>query len=145
MLNDKLQPQDDVWSRGIIFSELNYYHSHKDNTFTIPYNQKTHTFQEVSLNVTEIPKDLIVIQIPGKRTLDPIRQNKAGNLNTSDYLKKTGVHLHYEAKVIPWHHTRFAETMKSNYEQEIKAEKKPPIKLKIQENETISKRKGRRM
>lgn len=144
LLNDRLQPKDDVWSRGIIFSELNYYHSHKDNTFTIPYNQRTHTFQEVSLNVKEIPEDLIVIQIPGKRTLDPIGQNKAGNLNNSDFLKKEGVHLQHEAKVIPWHQTRFAETIKRNYTQQIKPEQKPIIS-QPQEKETISKRKGRRM
>lgn len=143
--NDKLHPKDDVWSPGIIFSELKYYYSHKDNTFTIPYNQKTHTFQEVSLNVKEIPEGLIVVQIPNKRTLDPIRQNKLGNLNSSDYLKKEGVHLHYEAKVVPWHQTRFAETVKRNNGQEVKAEQKPSVKPKTQESNTVGKRKGRRM
>lgn len=142
--NDKLHPKDDIWSRGIIFSELKHYYSHKDNAFTIPYNQRTHTFQEVSLNVKEIPKDLIVVQIPGKRTLDPIGKNKSGNLNTSDYLKKHGVHLHFEAKVIPWHQTRFAETVKRNNGQEVKADQKPTISQK-QEESTVNKRKGRRM
>ncbi|WP_313410981.1 hypothetical protein [Sphingobacterium multivorum] len=141
LFNDRLHPKNDIWSRGIIFSELKYYYSHKDNTFTIPYNQRTHTFQEVSLNVKEIPKDLIVVQIPRKRTLDPIWENKSGNLNSSDYLKKEGVHLHYEAKVIPWHQTRFAETVRRNNGQEVKAEQKLPINPKPQE----SKRKGRRM
>nr|WP_315240040.1 hypothetical protein [uncultured Flavobacterium sp.] len=142
--NDKLHPKDDIWSRGIIFSELKYYYSHKDNTFTIPYNQRTHTFQEVSLNVKEIPKDLIVVQIPSKRTLDPIGQNKTGNLNNSDYLKKEGVHLHFVAKTIPWHQTRFAETVKRNNRQEVKADQKPSISPKPEEN-SASKRKGRRM
>lgn len=145
LLNDKLHPKDDVWSRGIIFSELKYYYSYKDNAFTIPYNQRTHTFQEVSLNVKEIPEDLIVVQIPNKRTLDPIRQNRSGNLNSSDYLKKEGVHLHYEAKVIPWHQTRFAETIKRNNSQQVKPEQKPSIKPKLPENKTVSKKNGRRM
>jgi hypothetical protein len=144
LFNDKLHPKDDIWSRGIIFSELKYYYSHKDNTFTIPYNQRTHTFQEVSLNVKKIPEDLIVVQIPGKRTLDPIGQNKAGNLNISDYLKKEGVHLHFEAKVIPWHQTRFAETVKHNNGQEIKAEQKSSISP-MPEESTVNKRKGRRI
>ncbi|WP_078225670.1 hypothetical protein [Flavobacterium sp. LM4] len=144
LFNDKLHPKDDIWSRGIIFSELKYYYSHKDNTFTIPYNQRTHTFQEVSLNVKEIPEDLIVVQIPQKRTLDPIWQNKSGNLNSSDYLKKEGVHLHYEAKVIPWHQTRFAETIKRNNSQQVKAEQKPSISPMPKES-TVNKRKGRRI
>ncbi|WP_050378362.1 hypothetical protein [Chryseobacterium sp. Hurlbut01] len=144
LFNDKLNPKDDIWSRGIIFSELKHYYSHKDDTYTIPYNQKTHTFQEVSLNVKEIHKDLIVVKIPGKRTLDPIGQNKTSDLNSSDYLKKQGVHLHFEAKVIPWHQTRFSETVKRNNRQEVKAEQKPAIISKPEES-AISKRKGRRI
>lgn len=144
LFNDKLHPTDDIWSRGIIFSELKHYYSHKDDTYTIPYNQKTHTFQEVSLNVKEIPKDLIVVQIPGKRTLDPIGKNKSGNLNTSDYLKKHGVHLHFEAKTIPWHQTRFAETVKRNNGQEVKEEQRI-ISSPKQEEGNVNKRKGYRM
>ncbi|WP_444660084.1 hypothetical protein [Flavobacterium columnare] len=144
LFNDKLHPKDDIWSRGIIFSELKYYYSHKDSAFTIPYNQRTHTFQEVSLNVKEIPEGLIVVQIPSKRTLDPIWQNKSGNLNSSDYLKKEGVHLHYEAKVIPWHQTRFAETIKRNNSQQVKPEQKPSISPMPKES-TVNKRKGRRI
>ena len=144
LFNDKLHPKDDIWSRGIIFSELKHYYSYKDDTYTIPYNQGTHTFQEVSLNVKEIPKDLIVVQIPGKRTLDPIGQNKTSDLNTSDYLKKNGVQLQFEAKVIPWHQTRFAETVKRNNGQEIKTEQKKSTSTKQEESE-FSKRKGRRM
>ena len=144
LFNDKLHPKDDIWSRGIIFSELKYYYSHKENVFTIPYNKRTHTFEEVSLNVKEIPEDLIVIQIPAKRTLNPILQNRKSNLSFSDYLKKEGVHLHIEAKVIPWHQTRFAETVKRNNNQGIKAEQKPSITPKPEES-TVIKRKGRKM
>lgn len=135
--NDRLHPKDDIWSRGILFSELSHYYSHKDNVFTIPYNQGTHTFQEVSLDVKEVPRDLIVVQIPGKRILDPIGQNKAGNLNNSDFLKKKGVHLHFEARVIPWQQTRFAETVRRNNDQELRAEQTPKTK--------VDQKKGHRM
>lgn len=145
LFNDKLHPANDIWSRGIIFSELKNYYSHKDDTYTIPYNQRTRTFQEVSLNVKEIPEDVIVVQIPGKRKLDPVGKNKSGNLNSSDYLKKQGVHLHYEAKVIPWHQTRFAETIKRNNIQQAKPEQKQSFLQEAQKKETVSKRKGRRI
>lgn len=133
--NDRLHPKDDIWSRGILFSELEYYYSHKDDVYTIPYNQRTHAFQEVSLDVKAIPESLVVVQLPGKRALDPIGQNRTGNLNDSDFLKKKGVCLHFKARVIPWRQTRFAETVKRNNAQEAKAEQKP----KPQEG----KRKGR--
>lgn len=141
LFNDKLLPKDDIWSKGIIFSELKDYYSYKENVFTIPYNQKTHTFQEVSLTVKEIPKDLIVVQIPHKNTLDPIARNKKLDFNKSDLLKKEGVHLHYEAKLIPWHQTRFAETIKRNNAPQVKSNLKPSIASKPPE----IKRKGRKM
>lgn len=145
LFNDRLQPKDDIWSRGIIFSELKHYYSRKDEAYIIPYNPTTRTFQEVSLSVKEIPENLIVVRIPEQRTLDPITNNKEINMNKSDLLKKNGVHLHYEAKVIPWHHTRFAETIKQNKDQDLKAEQKPSIRPKPQESKTVSKSKGRRM
>jgi hypothetical protein len=141
LFNDKLLPKDDIWSKGIIFSELKDYYSHKENVFTIPYNQRTHTFQEVSLNVKEIPEDLIVVQIPHINTLDLIARNKKLDFNKSDLLKKEGVQLHYEAKVISWHQTRFAETIKKNNDQQVKPEQKPSIVSKPAE----IKRKGRKM
>lgn len=139
--NDKLLPKDDIWSKGIIFSELIEYYSYKENTYNIPYNQKTHTFQEVSLTVKEIPKDIIVVQIPHKNTLDPVARNKKLDFNRSDLLKKEGVQLHYEAKVIPWHQTRFAETIKRNNDQQVKSGQKQSVVSKPPE----IKRKGRRM
>lgn len=104
-----------------------------------------HTFHIDVPNDKLHPKDVIVVRIPTKRTLDPIRQNKLGNLNSSDYLKKEGMHLQHEAKVIPWHQTRFAETIKKNNEQKIKVEQKPSVQFKTQQNETISQKKGLRM
>lgn len=74
---------------------LKDYYSHDAEAFIIRYNQRTHTYQEVILNLKEIPKDLLVVQIPNKRILDLIRLNKNGNLNSADYLKKNVVHLHY--------------------------------------------------
>lgn len=139
-----LRPKDDIWSRGIIFSELEYYYSHKEKAYIVPYNEKTHTFQEVSLNAKEIPENIIVVRIPHENTLDPICKNKRFDFNKSDYLKKAGVHLHYEAKVIPWHQTQFAETVKRNNEKEIKTEQKKSTSTK-QEEGTVNKRKGRRM
>lgn len=133
VFNSKLHPRDDIWSRGILFSELKYYYSRKDENYIIPYNQKTQTFQEVNLNLKEIPEDLIVVKIPNERSLDPISQNKKDNIDTSSYLKKGGVSLRHKAMIIPWEHTLFADTIKQNkiqerkIEQNIKKKKGPRI------------------
>jgi len=138
---NRLCPKNDIWSRGIIFSELDYYYSHIEKAYFIPYNEKTHTFQEVSLNEKEIPENLIVVRIPHEHTLNPIWKNKRMDFNKSDFLKKGGVHLHYETKVISWDHTRFAETIKRNKDQELKAEQKPSVRTTPQPQKS----KGRRM
>ena len=143
--NDRLQPKDDIWSRGILFSEIKNYYSRKDEAYIIPYNPKTRTFQEVSLSVKKIPEDLIVVRIPEQRTLDPIACNRELDMNKSDLLKKDGVHLHHKASVIPWHHTKFAETIKQNKDQDLKAEQKLSVKTKPQASKTVNKNKGRKM
>ncbi len=145
LARDKLQPKDDIWSRGIIFSELSYYYSYKDQAYTFPYNQKTHSFQEVSLNEKEIPEDLIVIQIPHKDRLNPVWTNQRyGRIKTFGLIKE-GPQLHFESKVIPWHQTRFAETIKRNEMRKTKPRQKSSLSSKMQGIETVNKKKSRRI
>ena len=127
LARDRLRPKDDIWSRGIIFSELEYYYSPKNETYTIPYNQKTHTFQEVSLSSKEIPKDVIVVQIPHEDWLDPIWANRRYGFNVVAGLKQKGPQLHFQSNIIPWDQTRFAETVKRNNSQRVKPDQKSPI------------------
>lgn len=126
----RLHPRDDIWSRGIMFSELSYYYFPKDKSYIIPYNTSTHTFQEISLNVKEIPDDLIIVKIPEQRMLDPISKNRLNDMETCEYLKKIGLSLHHEAKIISWEHTQFLETISQNKKQGYVAEQKMEPKLK---------------
>lgn len=142
VLNSKLHPRDDIWSRGIIFSELKYYYSRKDESYIIPYNKKTHTFQEISLNLKEIPEDLIVVKIPAEHLLDPISKNKTYGIDSAASLKKNGLSLYHEAKVIAWEHTRFAETVKQNNSQKLEFQQKIKTEPRAQNNK---KRNGRKL
>ena len=144
---DRLTPKDDIWSRGIIFSELTYYYSNKDYAYIIPYNKSKHTFEEISLEAKEIPKDLIVVAIRPASELDPIWKNKELGRDKSYGLKKGGLKHHFEAKTIPWHHTRFAETVKRNNTQQIKTEGKPVknLDIKVDNPATSKSRKSRKL
>lgn len=108
---DRLCPKDDIWSRGIIFSELEHYYSSKDKSYTIPYNTYTRTFQEINIDAKQIPPELIIIQIPDKNILNPILINQELDFNKSFGLKIGGFQHHFVAKVIPWYQTQLAETI----------------------------------
>ncbi|TEB41465.1 hypothetical protein D0809_25385, partial [Flavobacterium circumlabens] len=62
---DKLRPKDDFLSQGIAFSDIESYYDGDKRTYTIPYNPKTHQFQEPDyLTIAGFPKDLIAVEFP---------------------------------------------------------------------------------
>lgn len=53
---DMLRPKDDFLSKGIVFSDIVTYYNVDKRTYTIPYNPKTHEFQEPDYrNIKEPP------------------------------------------------------------------------------------------
>ncbi|WP_204328339.1 hypothetical protein, partial [Stenotrophomonas maltophilia] len=74
---DMLRPKDDFLSKGIVFSDIQNYYDEDKRTYTIPYNPKTHEFQEPDYrNIKELPKDLIAVSFPSERLLDRIGWNR---------------------------------------------------------------------
>ncbi len=72
---DLLRPKDDFMTMGIKFSDIQPYCF--EDRYIIPYNPKTHEFQEPNYNtITEYPKDLLVIEFPHERILDPVGWNR---------------------------------------------------------------------
>lgn len=54
---DMFRPKDDFLSKGIVFSDIENYYDEDKRTYTIPYNPKTHQFQEPDYrNTKELPK-----------------------------------------------------------------------------------------
>lgn len=111
---NKLVPKDDIWSPGIIFSEIAEYYSIKDDAYIFPYNPRTHSFEPVNLQMHELPKDLIVIQIPHESALNPVWNNNRLKNKKDQFLKRSGVHLKFTANVIPWNQTLFSKTVQMN-------------------------------
>lgn len=117
---DMLRPKDDFLSKGIVFSDIQNYYDEDHKIYTIPYNPKTHEFQEPDyLNIKEFPKDLIAVEFPYERLLDRIGWNKQYGFALTHGLGKQGLKLQFEAKEIPWKKTFVADLIKSN----LKAEK----------------------
>ncbi|MEA1849936.1 hypothetical protein U9K52_13515 [Chryseobacterium sp. MHB01] len=112
---DMLRPKDDFLSKGIVFSDIQNYYDEKKRTYTIPYNPKTHEFQEPDYrNMKMLPKDLIAVSFPSERLLDRIGWNRQYGFELTHGLAKQGLKLEFEAKQIPWEKTFLIDLIKSN-------------------------------
>lgn len=130
---DLLRPKDDYSTMGICFSDLDYCYQEENNSYGFPYNPSTHQVHHLDYdNVLEYPKDLLFIEIPHERTLDPIGWDRRHGWDEIELLKKTGLKMHFEAKIIPWHKTGIDELIARNQLErplkEIVQEKKDELK-----------------
>ncbi|MBS0027250.1 hypothetical protein ACTJJ0_12355 [Chitinophaga sp. 22321] len=118
---DMLRPKDDFLSKGIVLSEIGSYHLGESDEYLIPYNPKTHEFQEIDLGkITEYPKDLIAAKFPSEWKLDPIGWNRLTRVDWHDGLKHTGLRSHCNAEIIPWEKTVLRDVIRENRERENK-------------------------
>lgn len=138
---DMLRPHDDFGSMGIVFSEIDEYFLEDENVYQISYNPKTHEFQELEFDhdqMTEFPKDLILVEFPFQQELDPIGWNRLGGWDLKDDLKQIGLKSHFVATTIPWEKSWLAVIIKENLERMNKQEKKKktvaPVPSKVQHN-----------
>jgi hypothetical protein len=141
---DMLRPKDDFTTMGIYFSDINHYFDEEKNCYIIPYNPKTHEFQELDYDtITEYPKELLAIEFPHEYTLDPVGWNRHNGFNETQNLKRTGLKLEFEAQTIPWKETGIDETIKKNLK------RLQPEKMKLGQLQSTpdhpAKKRGRKM
>lgn len=112
---DMLRPKDDFLSSGIVFSQIEHYYDDQKQVYMIPYNPKTHEFQEIDhQNITSLPKDLIAISFPHESVLDPVGYNRKGGWDEAEGLKVTNIKSHFEAKQVDWKETGIEATIQEN-------------------------------
>jgi|GEM_PF-627065 len=112
---DLLRPKDDFRTLGISFSQIAHYYSEEQKAYVIPYNPKSHEFQEFDFNkITQYPKDLIAVKFPHERELDPVGWNRRRGYSETYLLKETGLKMKFAAETVPWHKTTINELMKIN-------------------------------
>ncbi|MBL7869122.1 MAG: hypothetical protein JNM71_13985 [Flavobacterium lindanitolerans] len=114
---DMLRPKDDFLSKGIVFNEIDHYFSEEKNTYLIPYDPKKHEFRELDYdNLVNVPKDLIAVEFPFQKELDPIGWNRNGGWDLKEDLKHIGLKSHFQAKTVPWKETFVHHIIKDNLE-----------------------------
>ncbi|MGN6437280.1 MAG: hypothetical protein ACTHMM_12135 [Agriterribacter sp.] len=136
---DLLRPKDDFMTMGIKFSEIQPYFFEDKDRYIIPYNPKTHEFQEPDYDkITQYPKDLLVIEFPHERILDPVGWNRYNGFSETYDLKETGLKLEFKARIIPWNEIGIDHTIQRNIKK-LSQQKDQPI-----ENHKKGKRPHRR-
>jgi hypothetical protein len=141
---DMLRPKDDFLSKGIVFSDIVTYYNVDKRTYTIPYNPKTHEFQEPDYrNIKELPQDLIAVRFPSERSLDRIGWNRMDGFELNRGVVMSDFRMRFTAKTIPWKKTFLVGLIERNMRSEKRLaeinEKRQPIEPKPR------KRKGRKM
>lgn len=112
---DKLRPKDDFASNGINFSEIEDYYNEERNIYIIPYDpQKKEPAIIDYEKINQIPKDLIVIEVPAKEVLDPIGWNRLHGYDLKMGLKDSGIQLNFKAKAGKWDDLHLNEIIKEN-------------------------------
>ncbi|SHM89854.1 hypothetical protein [Flavobacterium chilense] len=135
---DKLRPKDDFLSKGIVFSDIESYYDGDKRTYIIPYNPKTHQFQEPDYRtIVGFPKDLIAVEFPSERLLDRIGWNRKYGMDIKHGLVKQGLKLQFIAKNVPWKETFLLNLIKSNlHAEKIVVKKVAKCKSKMQNSKT---------
>ncbi|WP_162903237.1 hypothetical protein [Taibaiella koreensis] len=112
-----LRPENDFSRPGMSLKVLDSVGEsvNQDNAYRIAYNPKT--FEIVMLdwdNLTEIPKDEIVVEIPAPHALDPIRWADIHGFDYKQIAREHPPQELYTAKIIPWSDTPIKEVIAEN-------------------------------
>lgn len=137
---DLLRPKDDFSTMGISFDELEDWYVDEKNTYAFPYDPKTHEIGKIEWDkVVEYPKDLLFVEIPFVKTLDPVGWNRKWGWGEVEGLKETGLRLDFKAELVPWNKSGIDEIISEN-------RLKQPIREAVKEkNERTENKKGRKM
>ncbi|WP_312508840.1 hypothetical protein [Chryseobacterium culicis] len=112
---DLLRPKDDFSTMGISFDELDSYHLEERDVYAFPYDPKKHTIAELDWDkIVEYPKDILFVELPKVRTLDPVGWNRRYGFEETYGLKETGLRLEFKAEVVPWNKSGIDELITHN-------------------------------
>ncbi|AZB25106.1 MULTISPECIES: hypothetical protein [Bacteroidota] len=100
---DLLRPKDDFSSVGIRFDDLEDWYVEDKNVYAFPYDPKNYKIGDREWDkILDYPTDLIFVEIPHVRTLDPVGWNRRHGWREIEDLKETGLKLDFKAELVPW-------------------------------------------
>lgn len=112
---DLLRPKDDFSTMGISFQELEDWYVDEKNTYAFPYDPTTHQIADIELDkIVEYPKDILFVEVPFVKTLDPVGWNRRWGWGDTEGLKETGLRVNFKAELIPWNRSGIDELIAEN-------------------------------
>lgn len=141
----KLRPKDDFKSKGISLEQISEYYDRFAHAYIIPYNPKTHEFQEIDhLKITELPKDIIVVKFPHLQELDRVGWNVKYGFGPAHCITQDQYQLHFKAQTLPWEKTNIPNSIKLNLEEKRIQDKNKPSD-EIRPDNPLTLKKGRKL
>lgn len=115
---NKLRPKDDFKSKGIDFDQISEYYDRSVQAYIIPYNPRTHEFQEIDhLTISELPKDIIVVRFAHQHELDRMGWNVKYGFGPFHGITDQEIQLHFNARTLPWCQTNIPHSIRLNLEE----------------------------
>lgn len=114
---NKLRPKDDFQSYGIVFSEIEDYFNYEKDLYIIPYDPRKKEPGKIDYEtIIEIPKDLIVVNIPSIHKLDPVGWNRQHGYDLKTGLNKLSLQMEFRANSGKWEDIYIPQKIKENLE-----------------------------
>ncbi len=132
---DSLRPKDDFSTQGIRFSEIDNYVHPDDQRYWIPYHPVSHSIREIDTEtITEIPKDIFLVEIPTLEKLDPVGYARFHGLDIEQTVMANPLESNMIAKMVDWKESWLPEAIKENLLKQEKNKKKNTSKKTIRRN-----------
>ncbi|WP_353148486.1 hypothetical protein [Chryseobacterium sp.] len=136
---DLLRPKDVLSTMGIRFDDLDDWYVEDKNVYAFPYDPKNFEIGDREWDkILDYPIDLIFVEIPFARTLDPVGWNRRNGWEDIEDLKETGLRLDFKAELVPWNKSGIDEIISEN-------RRKQPTREAVKDNERKENKKGRKM
>lgn len=140
-----LRPKDDFKSKGILLEQIREYYDRFAQAYIIPYNPKTHEFQEIDhLKITELPKDIIVVKFAHLQELDRVGWNVKYGFGPAHCIKEDQYKLHFKACTLPWEKTNIPNSIKLNLEEKRIQDQNKPLD-EMRPDNSLPIKKGRKL
>ena len=109
-----------------VLSTIEFADMRKDHGFTVyenhsncyhfPYDLTTKTISDLDFsNLSSLPQNIVVVQVPDERSIDPVGYARLQGLNIKAFLKLNPINnMQFVAKVIPWSRTTVPEIIQRN-------------------------------
>ncbi len=110
-----IRPKDDFSTEGIRFREIAYEGTPDGKHYQFPYDPERREPSAIDLSeITELPKGIVLLEIPTEPYLDPVSYARLGGWNLQHILLEHKIQDKMLARVIPWEKTGIERVIKEN-------------------------------